>query len=692
LGDILPEDLPEGGISVVPDGIWAAGIEDSAYTGGKVTQSFRLYDGKKLLKEKTDYTVSIKNNQNAYTYTDADYAAFEKALSTTGKRTKVGTFDPKKAPQVVIKMKGNYSGTQTVYFQIRQADITGEDFETYSLAATYTGKKQTPVPVLTWQGKALKYGTDFYVPEYEKVKKDKSAFTEAKTYELKLVGKNNFTGEIPITLTISADTKQIAMSKVAVKGISAQEWAGEQIKPSGFTVSYLKDVLSQAVTGENGDYTVSFGKNTAVGTGTVILTGTGKDVDGDGYSYIGTKVVSFKITGTPMSKVTVNGVDASYSYTGSAVEPKAVLSVNSSFSTSSGTLVEGVHYTVSYQKNLDAGTATILFTGLESGGYTGTRKQTFKIVPAQFGTQSAGNATAGKLSVSFKDTENLTNGIYAAPYRKGGAQPEVLVTYGSKLLELGKDYTVSYSNNTRLAGSTDAKAPTVTVNGKGNYTGSKQVTFSIVVNPLSNENGITVAAKDKAESTKPNGYRQSFKVYDADGKALGTGDYDAKNVTYTLIQTKDASGKVVSVNQVLDESATVPANSVIQITVQGQGNYAGGTATGTYRILESGRDISKATIQLNDQSYTGKAVTITEQSQFKTGKVTLKTGNGTKELVLGQDIEVVEGSYVANVKRGTAKVTFRGINDFGGTKTVSFKIGTRSIVDFWKGIYTKITK
>ena len=48
-------------------------------------------------------------------------------------------------------------------------------------------------------------------------------------------------------------------------------------------------------------------------------------------------------------------------------------------------------------------------------------------------------------------------------------------------------------------------------------------------------------------------------------------------------------------------------------------------------------------------------------------------------------------SYVKNVNKGTAKVTFRSVHDFGGTKTVSYKIGTRSISDFWRGIYNKIT-
>ena len=36
--------------------------------------------------------------------------------------------------------------------------------------------------------------------------------------------------------------------------------------------------------------------------------------------------------------------------------------------------------------------------------------------------------------------------------------------------------------------------------------------------------------------------------------------------------------------------------------------------------------------------------------------------------------------------KGTAKVTFRGKGDYGGEKTVSFKIGQRSIVDYWQGV------
>lgn len=302
-----------------------------------------------------------------------------------------------------------------------------------------------------------------------------------------------------------------------------------------------------------------------------------------------------------------------------------------------------------------------------------------------------GETLIEQISVSFTNTENVRDGIYVVSYMKGGAKPKVIVKKADKELELGKDYTVSYANNKKVALYTEKNAPSITIKGKGNYAGSKKVCFSITAKPLSNENGITIVANDKVESTKKNGYRQSFKVLDADGTALGSSDYDAKNATYTLISTQSEGGIVNTENKTLNKDSVVPANSVIQITVPGKGIYAGSSATGTYRILENSHDISKAVIQINNQPYTGKPVLITDQSQFKTDKVYIKIGKETKVLTLGENIEVVPGSYVKNINKGTAKVTFRGINSFGGTKTVSFSIGTRSIGDFWKGISTKVT-
>ena len=55
---------------------------------------------------------------------------------------------------------------------------------------------------------------------------------------------------------------------------------------------------------------------------------------------------------------------------------------------------------------------------------------------------------------------------------------KLVVTYGSFTLVEDKDFTTEYKNNTEA--STDTRKATVTLTGKGNYTGTREVTFSII--------------------------------------------------------------------------------------------------------------------------------------------------------------------------------------------------------------------
>ena len=44
-------------------------------------------------------------------------------------------------------------------------------------------------------------------------------------------------------------------------------------------------------------------------------------------------------------------------------------------------------------------------------------------------------------------------------------------------------------------------------------------------------------------------------------------------------------------------------------------------------------------------------------------------------------------AYKNNVNKGTATVTLKGIDKYAGEKTVTFKIGQRSVVDSWKELF-----
>ncbi|MDE6608907.1 MAG: hypothetical protein K2K54_14330 [Lachnospiraceae bacterium] len=63
-------------------------------------------------------------------------------------------------------------------------------------------------------------------------------------------------------------------------------------------------------------------------------------------------------------------------------------------------------------------------------------------------------------------------------------------------------------------------------------------------------------------------------------------------------------------------------------------------------------------------------------------KVTIKNTGGTEELTYGTDYEIIEDSYVNNLKKGTASVKVRGPGKYGGTKAVKFKIQAKRMEVF----------
>ncbi len=659
--DVLPEDRPVSG--EIPDGIWVAGIRDKQYTSKPVLQSFRVYDGSRLLKEKTDYTVSYKNNTKAY------------ALKDIGNPSAV---DRKKAPQIVIRTKGNYAGSQTVYFNITSRDISDEtEFDTTDLITQYNKKKNTPMPTLTWNGKKLKFGTDFYVKEYEAEKSNKGAFVGTEkgntTYKLTLVGRGNFTGERKIALTVigtwtadslgSSGRPQILMNKIKVSKIPNQPYTGkaytwEQLKQNiggeqAFKVTYRDKVLEANV-----DYEIlDIINSDKVGTAALRLRGLNTVAGQTGYSFVGIKEVPFKVTGSSINKARIYGLEKSYAYTGAEICPSVGL-----------VGIDAANYTVEYQNNKSVGRATVIVKGINA--CTGTKKATFKIT----GYPMDGS----DINVNGGSEAKLT-----AVYTKGGAKLDLKVSYGNRTLIEGKDYTLKYSNNKKIADAFAERAPMVTIRGKGDFSGSRTLRYSITMADITQ--GVTIRANDVPENKKANKYQTKITLYDTDGKTLKAGiDYNQKSIRYYVMEN--------GVERTLTAQDRPLAGTVITVKVKGKGNYGTGEISATYRILPPNRDISKAVFKIEKQPYTGRPITLTQQSQFmvdKKGNVQayIKVGRQYTYLTLGKDFEVVENSYVKNVNKGRATVTLHGIGEYGGYKTVSFNIGTRSVSEWWKGFF-----
>ncbi len=598
------------------DGMWAADVPDQVYTGGKILPKITVYDGTRTLTEGQDYTLVYKNNVKA-------------ALAIDGA----------KAPAVVVKGKGNYAGSQTVNFNILPRDIgTDEEIDAPALLKKANNKVQKPVPVVTRNGKKLANKRDFTV-EYPDLFESAGAYKEAGDYRIIVKGTGNYTGERTVPYTITSNE---LISKATVKGIKNKPYTGQEIKQE-FTVKYGKKELAEGV-----DYTTAYADNTKIGTASVIITGIG--------AYSGTKKVTFKIIGGSIKKAKVTGIPKTMTYTGSAlttespfwgVSPVLTMTVNKE----QKVLTEGTDYTVSYLKNVDAGTASVIFTGVN--GYSGTLKKNFKILPYAINTDAD-----GKMSVQMEDNP--------VPYMKGGSKPKPVVTYDGQLLTEGKDYTLSYRNNKKADDGTNPdKRPTVTVKGKGNFKGTIQQTFTIGQQDLGL---MSMTVPDRVYRNKKNAYKTTPKITDLNGSVLKAGTDYEKNFTY--VYTEEVlleDGSVRRAGDTAESDDILPAGTVLEITVSGKGNYTG-QLKGRYRIVWS--DISKAKITIPAQIYTGEEIRPGQDVlQVKLGGVSLWE----------TDYEIVE--YRNNIKKGKASVTIKGIGNYGGTKTVQFTIRPKTI--FW---------
>lgn len=215
----------------------------------------------------------------------------------------------------------------------------------------------------------------------------------------------------------------------------------------GENLVYTGNELTQTVTVTVGgkeltkdtDYTVTGLTGTEPGSYPVTVTGTG--------NYTGTVTKSFEIAKADISGATISDIDSPVGYTGTAYEPEVTVTFN-------GTeLALDTDYTVAYTNNVNAGEATVTITGT-GAHFKGSVEKHFTI-------------TAADLSgCTFAPIADVT-------YNTKAHTPEVTVAISGRTLEADKDYTVSYASNG------DAGTATVTVTGKGNFTGSANTTFTI---------------------------------------------------------------------------------------------------------------------------------------------------------------------------------------------------------------------
>ena len=303
-------------------------------------------------------------------------------------------------------------------------------------------------------------------------------------------------------------------SNLTINSISAVTYNGSAQTPN----VTVKDGTTTLTSGTH--YTVAYSNNTNAGTATATITGMG--------NYTGTKNASFTINPKNASNLTINSI-AAQTYTGVAKTPTVTVKDGST------TLTNGTHYTVAYNNNINAGTATVTVTG--KGNYTGTKTANFTINP--------------------KNASNLTiNSISARTYNGSAQTPTVTVKDGSTTLTSGTHYTVAYSNNT------NAGTATVTITGKDNYTGTKTAYFTINKAPL------TITAK-------------SYTINQKD-------DLPEFEVTYSGFKNSETSSVLTTQPTITCDATDSETAGVFDITLSGAAatNYSFNYVKGTLTINE----------------------------------------------------------------------------------------------------------
>ena len=209
-----------------------------------------------------------------------------------------------------------------------------------------------------------------------------------------------------------------------------------------------------------------------------------------------------------------------------------------------------------------------------------------------------------RISIS-KASVTLSTSTYA--YDGKAKKPGVTVKLNGKTLKNGTDYTVSYSNNTKVG------TATVKITGKGNYTGSVSKTYSI---------------------------KNDFKKATVSG--ISTKAFTGKNITQSI--TVKYNGKTLKNGT--DYTVSYSSNKGIgtaTVKIAGKGSYTG-TITKTFKINPAKQEIQKLTAKskaffvdwAQKGSASGYEIQYATNSKFTSAKKVTITNNKTDKTTVSK--------------------------------------------------------
>lgn len=451
-------------------------------------------------------------------------------------------------------------------------------------------------------------------------------------------------------------------------------YTGSQIKPSP-VITYEGEVLEEGT-----DYDLTYGENINAGDGFIYVAYKG--------NYEGTKTITFTIYPRELSNDTVSFSSISnQTYIRSQIKPEPTITYKSK------TLVKDQDYELSYNENINIGTATINVTF--KNNYDGLASTTF-------------NITAKSLNQSDVTFTNIDDLVYTG----SELTPEPTVKFGDVTLINGTDYDFSYKNNT------DVGTAIVTVTFKSNYTGEASTTFEIVQKSLSNAD-ITISdipnqtftgREIKPEPEVKYGDKTLIKGTDYElnyngnvnigegtvniqfiGNYTGTGSktftinkwtLSDGDFTITNISDQVYTGRAIEPNLEIKVGATTLIKGT-DYNVVFNNNTEKGTATASIEFIGNYDGDTSATFEIITLTLSQDNVTIADIPDYTYNRHECKPEPevklGNTVLVKDQDYEL---SYENNVNAGTATLKVTGIGNFNGNAQTTFRIKPRNGAEF----------
>ena len=499
-------------------------------------------------------------------------------------------------------------------------------------------------------------------------------------------------GNVTKTAKQKITVKPKALTANMVQSIASQPYTGSTIEP---TVT-VKDGRKTLTAGT--DYTVTYKDNTNVGTATATVTGTG--------NYTGSVETKFNITAKALTASMVQNI-AAQTYTGSPIVPKLTVKDGET------ALSKDTDYTVKYQNNLNAGTATVTLTG--KGNYSDSVSKTFTIKQKDVTAQRDATDIQVVVDKGTFDAPTFGDVTGTLTYSYDGATSYDAIVKKLKTLQLGAmgdiGYTYTADGNytgiitgklhftvVNLPAATITTAPAaktgltfngteqVLVNaGSGITGGTLQYkldggSYNVELPKATNAGSYTVYYKVKGNNTThSDSSEQSFTVTIAPKTVTAAVSVEPTSYTYTgeaivptTVTVKDGTTVIpASEYTVTYGNNTNAGKATVTVKDQDGGNYVvSGTATFTITKAE----LSGVTVSLKGWTYGDTAKTPTVSGNLGGGNVTYQ--------YKADNASTYTSTVPTNAGTYTVKATVaESANYKAATATGSFTIAPKTVTN-----------